>query len=352
MHQIFSKKFKSARLRNGLSLQELADRMNNVISRQSLHKYEKGEAIPSNDLVDKLAEALNVTADFFFTETSVELGVIEFRKLHKLQIKEENVIKEKAKDYLERYLELENIVGIQAKFLNPLEGTKNINSFEEIERASQKVRAIWEMGNSPVSNVVELLEEKHIKVVFIDAGDAFDGMQTWIVNHGIPVIAINESRVKSDDRKRFTAMHELCHLLLPMDNHAEEIKEKFCHQFAAAMLFPAEAMKRELGEQRSRLSFQELGVLKQQYGISMQAIIMRALDLKIISESYCRQLFSQIRQLGWKIEEPFPYRGIEGSNRFDQLLFRGIVEGVISIDKAAALKNQTAFEFQQRHIVF
>jgi Zn-dependent peptidase ImmA (M78 family)/DNA-binding XRE family transcriptional regulator len=350
MSQLFAERLKSARSMNGLSLQDLADKLGNRVSRQALHKYEKGEVLPDSEMTTLLSEILNVRPEYFYREIRVELGEIEFRKLKKVPAKEENRIIEQVKDYLSRYLELEEIVGITSKYANPLEGWPEINDFEGVEKAAQKVREYWNMGSDPISNSIELLEDNHIKVIDIEAGDGFDGMQT-IVNGNVPVIAINVHRVKKDDRKRFTAMHELGHLLLPIKHLPENKKEILCHQFAAAMLFPAKSAKNELGEHRNKLMVQELGVLKQQYGISIQAIAMRAKDLGIISDNYCRQFFFFINQMGWKVDEPIEYSGVEKSNRFDQLLFRALAEEQISISKAAALKNQKLAEFRNQSMM-
>lgn len=46
MKTVFAERFKSARLMNGFSLQDLADALDNKLSRQALHRYEKGEVIP------------------------------------------------------------------------------------------------------------------------------------------------------------------------------------------------------------------------------------------------------------------------------------------------------------------
>ena len=352
MQELFAEKFKSARLMQGFSLQDVADKMKIKISRQALHKYEKGAVVPDSEMVGVLAEALGVRPDYFFSKVEVELGDIEFRKLNKLPVKEENKILESAKEYLARYLELEQILNIESNFQNPLKGFREIQGSDDIEEAAEKVRLEWKLGTDPIFNVIELLEDNHIKVIFIEAGDAYDGMQTWELKHNVPIIAINQGVVKKDDRKRFTAMHELGHLLLPISkNVSEKQKEKWCHQFAAAILFPRDALVRELGKNRSRIHVQELGALKKQYGISMQAIIMRAKDLGVINDNYCKQLFIHFRQMNWKIEEPVEYIGVEQSNRFDQLLFRGLAEEIISISKAASLKNQKVAEFRQASLI-
>ena len=59
-------RLKSARLMNGLSLQGLADRIENRITKQALSKYEQGQVVPDSEMIGILAEALHVRPDYFF----------------------------------------------------------------------------------------------------------------------------------------------------------------------------------------------------------------------------------------------------------------------------------------------
>jgi Zn-dependent peptidase ImmA (M78 family) len=347
---LFAERFKSARLMKGYSLQDLENSLGKKVSRQALHKYEKGEVIPDSEMLGYLADALDVRPDYFFREQEVTFGSIEFRKLKRLPVREENMIIEKAKDYVARYLELEFILKETTSFENPLSDFKKIENQDDIDNAAQIVREKWEMGNGPIASVYELLEDRQIKVIDVEAGEEYDGMQT-LVNKIIPVIAVNISKVDKPDRQRFTALHELGHLILPIKDLPERRRETICHQFAGAMLIHPDHLKRELGDKRLRISVQELGSIKKEYGISMQAIIMRAKALNIISENYCGVLFSMFKTMNWKAEEPFEYSVQEKSNRFDQLLYRALAEELISVSKAAALKNQKLAEFKTKSLL-
>ena len=66
-------------------------------------------------------------------------------------------------------------------------------------------------------------------------------------------------------------------------------EEKAAHRFAAAFLAPAECVRSEVGERRSRISIEELLLLKQRFGMSMQACAYRLKD----SERHQRVGFSQ-----------------------------------------------------------
>lgn len=349
MNQLFADRFKSARLRSGLSLQDLAKKLDYKVTRQALHRYEKGEVVPNSEMLALVSTAMDVRPDYFFRETQVELGKIEYRKLKRMPVKEEHKVIEQTREYLSRYLELEDILGIENKFVNPLENLGPVVDYKEVNHAANLLRVYWEMGKDPISNVAELLEDKFIKVVEINADVSFDGMQTW-VNKNIPVVAYNRNIAGKPDRIRFTLLHELGHLLLNFGDVTEHHKETLCHEFAGAMLLPDETIIDELGANRNRFSVPELGNVKKQYGISMQAIVMRALSCGIVNDHYTKQFFTMMKQMGWRTDEPIAYEGLEKSNRFDQLLYRALAEELISSNKAAALKNMKLSEFRNQSI--
>ncbi|MFZ1378490.1 MAG: ImmA/IrrE family metallo-endopeptidase, partial [Saprospiraceae bacterium] len=219
---------------------------------------------------------------------------------------------------------------------------------KQVNKAAELLRKKWGLGVSPIFNIVELLEDKNIKVLDLRVNEDFDGLQTR-VNGTIPVVAYNAKKINKPDRIRFTLLHELAHLLLKFGEMSEKQKETLCHQFAGAMLLPEETLKTELGEHRTKLSINELGNIKKQYGISMQAVVMRARDCGIINEHYTKQFFFMIKQMNWKVDEPVEYQGVEESNRFEQLLFRALIEDQISMSKAASLSNQTLAEFKKTY---
>lgn len=349
----FSARFKSARILSGMTLDALSQGLGErKVSKQSLHKYEKGEVIPDPQMMEALCTVLGVVPEFFTREIVVELKAPEFRKLKNVPAKEEDRIIEFTRDHLSRYLELEEIVGIRTEFNNPLKNFQKINSPEDIDEAVRILREEWALGDDPIFNVVELLEDHHIKVIKLEVEDGFDGLQTW-VNEKIPVIAYNNSVLKKHDRIRFTVMHELAHLLLEkaLEHLPHGKKETHCHQFAAAMLFSKNAAIMEVGVKRHNLLIQELGNLKMQYGISMQAIMFRLKDLKIITDRYFKQFYFYFVQNGWRIDEPYTYEGVEKSNRFDQLLFRALAEELITYEQAASLKNMRVSKFKEDYKV-
>ncbi|MCF7804018.1 MAG: ImmA/IrrE family metallo-endopeptidase [Candidatus Marinimicrobia bacterium] len=346
-----AQRLKHARLMRGFSLQDLSDRLDNRISRQALHKYEKGQVVPGNVMIQNIADALDLKPDYFYRDHAVEIEEISFRKLSRLQKKEQNRIVETARDFLERYLELEKILGTQPHVKNPLQ-EQNITNKKDVENAAQQLRDQWNLGIDPLYNVLELLEDRGIKIIELSGDDSIDGFSSWI-NNSVPVIVLNKEKKGSLDRYRFNAMHELGHLLLNINHMNHRKQESLCHHFAGAMLLDKRAVEAELGLKRKKVSLQELASLKRQYGISIQAIATRLKELEIMSEGAYRDFYKFINSNNLRQDESdlAEYTGEEQALRFDQLIGQALAEEYISISKAAALKNQPINEFRHNFLL-
>jgi len=293
-----------------------------------------------------LARALNVKSDYFFRPFTVQINQVEFRKKNRFSVKAANAIKQKVTDFIERYLEVEQFLNIQSDFSNPIVGL-SVSTKADVEQAAIKVRTAWNLGMNALPNVIDTLENKEIKVVEIEAPEEFDGFSGW-ADGKIPLIVINKGY--SVERKRLTALHELGHLLLNLpESISHKEKERFCFQFAGAMLIPKMTFKNEIGEFRSQLSEPELIAMKETYGMSVQAIMARAKDLDIITEAYFIQFRKRISHNRAEIGLG-AYLGIEQSFRFKQLIYRAAAEEVISLSKAANLSNQKLAEFRKEFV--
>jgi transcriptional regulator with XRE-family HTH domain len=112
----FAERLKSARVMAGLSLQDLAGKLQNRVPRQALHKYEKGQFMPDSEMLGRLCDALGMRPDYFFRKAEVKMGTISFRKRQKFPVKDRKGLEERTKDVLERYIELEQILNIPTDF--------------------------------------------------------------------------------------------------------------------------------------------------------------------------------------------------------------------------------------------
>jgi len=348
---IFGTRLKLARKMAGLSLQELADALENKVTKQSLNKYEMGLMNPSGEVLVAISNTLKIKPDYFLKRNQLELGEILFRKKASLSKKNEESIVEKVRDYVERYLEIENIVDAKTEFKNPLKSYK-IASKKDVEQAAITLRKEWDLGTNPIPNIIEMLELKGIKVLLIDDVEEIDGLAVF-TSTGIPVVVVN-TRNKSIERTRFTIIHELTHLLLNFDkaisDNPKEV-EIFCHLFSSCFLLPSEMLIKLIGSsKRTYIQINELISIKEYFGISLRAIVHRLRELEIIVDSYYQRWMVYMSKTYGAKDEPGKYQGQEKSRNFDQLINRALAEELISLSKAAALWNISINELRKGFI--
>ncbi len=336
----FGNRLKSARKMAGLSMEDLAKKVGNIITRQSISKYEKGMMNPSSDVLICLSSALEIMPEYFFRKNTIELTGMQFRKRANLPAKTIESLKQRTIDFLERYIELESVLGVQEKFSNPLIDF-NINSIQDVEKAALKLRYAWELGLAPLSNILELLEENGIRIHEVQNIDDFDGLSARVGDFHVIVI----NKTLSTDRIRFTAAHELAHILCEFPKKYQ--KEKLCHAFAGAFLLPKAILERELMKKREQITLWELKEIKQIYGISIQAIVKRAHMLGIVSDFFYRNFQVMLNRKGWKKKEPIDYEGREEAIRFKQLLHYGVSEEIITLSRGAELANMSIIELRK-----
>lgn len=141
------------------------------------------------------------------------------------------------------------------------------------------------------------------------------------------------------DRQRFTVAHEIGHLALHtalgIPSSAEEATqvEKQAHLFAGAFLAPGDAMVEELRSLGGRVTLTTLGKIKERWGVSIKALVMRFRNLGVIDAETARSLYKQISARGWNKAEPVPV-GNESAIWFEKALQRWAPQGRDSLLEA------------------
>ena len=347
--QIFGSRLKHARKLAGVSLQGLSDLLENKVTKQSLNKYEQGIMKPATDILFRIAKALSVKPEYLIKQSTLELGEISFRKRAALAKSIEESIVEKARDYVERYLELEDLLGIQASFTNPLEEFPILNK-DDVKYAAERLRLEWELGNGAISNLIEMLEMQGIKVQLVEESDHFDGFAAFSKNN-IPIVVINTSG-RFIERVRFTIIHELAHLLLTLsDDILKENKlvEEYCHYFSSCFLLPEKALTQRIGNNRTYITISELIQLKEQFGISIKAIVHRLRTIGVITNTYYQKWMVYMSKTYGSKNEPGAYKGEEKKVQMNMLVNRALSEEIISFSKAASLANCSIEEIRKRY---
>lgn len=344
---MFAERLVRARKASGLSMSDLGKAVG--VSANAIKKYEHGEAMPTSGKLYKLSKTLGVRSEYFFRPTKVQLEGVEYRKRSNTPKKTLDRINSDVLDQAELWTELLELYPDSIRpiptFELPNGLPESVESEDDIEAISDLVRQKWDLGLNPIPDMIDTLESKGVMIICtpVDVGKKFDGLAGSI--NGSPVIVV--STCQTGDRQRFTLAHELGHLVLHDRLHKNLDEEKACNIFAGAFLLPKVSLLQHLGEKRRALEPRELYMLKQEFGISMMAILVRAGQTSIISASLQKQYFMQFNKLRWRTKEPGEPYPNESTFLYKQLVYRALGEGYIGESKAAEFLKMSLSKFHK-----
>ena len=307
---LVGERVRQLRLINGLSATELARLLE--MSSGSLSLLENGRFAVTEDLIAKVADRLGCAPAFFGAPDPQQSATQPWLRAYA----------DASKRAVDRIL-ADNALAVQmVEQLGLPRIADNVPLFEggleddeaiEALAADARTAANLQEGDV-VRNVVRAAERLGCLVLPMD--DELGrhlGMSQRI--DSVPVIRVartSEDPVRAipGDRERFTVAHEVGHLSLhhdrrPPDTPAEATRyEKQAHRFAAAFLAPADPVLADLHELGGRVTLNTLAHLKQRWGLSIKAFIVRFRHLGVIDEEHARSLYKQVSARGWTKAEP------------------------------------------------
>ena len=176
------------------------------------------------------------------------------------------------------------------------------------EHAAEVTRS--EIGLSPdrpIEHVIHAMESAGVLVIGLPrsfpSGDAFC---VWALDasHGRrPVVVLSAGRPA--DRVRFSAAHELGHLVMHQPLPASREVHAEADRFAGAFLLPRDAMR---GEVARPVTLETFLNIKLKWGVSVQAAVTRAYRLELITQRKYQELFRRLSARGWRTHEPMSSR--------------------------------------------
>ena len=177
---MIGQRLKISRSASGLSLRDLQAKIVNRVTAQAIGKYERNQSMPSSGVLIALADALGVSVDYLVGDPEMVLEAVEFRKKKITSKREESQVEAMVLHLLERYLLVEELLGLPSvEWHSPREAPYPVvRDVSEADRAAQSLRDHWGLGNDPIPNSVELLEEQGIKVLAVDLAN-IDGLTAW-----------------------------------------------------------------------------------------------------------------------------------------------------------------------------
>lgn len=264
------------------------------INQGYLSKIENGLYEPPNETVEKFSNVLNYPVSFFYNDFKYySLDMNYYRKFKSVKIRKLDEINSYA-----------NLIRIQIeKLLSSIEVEFNIPEKKDLENTSKPedlaivLRNFWKIPKGPIDNLIKLLENNGIIIVFKDFGNSsISGFKTKLEKYPHHIIFVNSSMPV--DRIRFTLAHELGHIILhdfPNDNMENE-----ADKFASEFLMPTSDIRGQL----INLNFEKLFLLKKIWKTSMASILRKALDTKAISEDFYKKWNINFAKRGYRKEEP------------------------------------------------
>lgn len=329
---MFNKNLRYYRLKNNLSMKELASKVG--VTTMAISYYESGERKPNMETIKALAEALGIRVADFLGSRNTNLCFVhgEFRKGSKLSMRQQDFICESVEEYFSRFFTTVEILGGEVLPKAPAShGLKLSKSIEENGLAMRRYLQIAEFG--PVGNLVELLENKGILVYMAEfENEDFSGMN-GLVNCR-PYIVINQAM--SPERIRSTIAHEMAHVIFfwPEEMPDKQI-ENMANAISGAFLFPAEDAKRELGIRRTAIT-KDMMLTCREYGISRRLLVKRANLCGIVNDYTAKEFYKKAACTDQKNQEEVRIEK-EEPLFFMQLVFRAVSEKEITVQKGAEL---------------
>lgn len=335
--KFIGERLRNARIYNGISLTELAEKAD--IKKQSISLYENGKNTPDYEKVWILARILGFPYDYFFQEDKVKAftETTYFRSQATATKKDRAAQSIKLEFVAQMYETLWNYIEFpmykdpQVDFVgyeDPLD-CEIQEAIDEMEDAANKVRECWKIPNGPIKDLQYILEQNGILVTGFSTNeekiDAFS--QRTIVDCAEVFLIAVALGSRPECRLRFDMAHELGHIVLhPWSEDIETLsKEEFkarerqANMFASAFLLPRDSFSKDVSQYPTDLKFYLF--LKKKWKVSVQAMMYRARQLNIISANQYQYMMRQVSKNGWRTKEPDDVPGV-----LNESIFQGAID--------------------------
>ncbi|WP_413431525.1 ImmA/IrrE family metallo-endopeptidase [Crateriforma spongiae] len=268
------------------------------LSQSHLTRVENGDRPLTDDIAKSVADALGRPIEFLQWDGELFAGSHVFHR-RRASTRVRDVEKTNAFINFARLRVIKMLEGANLKVKRQM---KRITVTAKVSPAdaARNLRAAWQVPPGPIANLVDLVESAGVVIWETDDLAAeVDALSLWPIGEEDQVFPVVVRVMgKSGDRERFTLAHELGHLCL--HHHPAEDFELEANQFASEFLMPADDIRKSL----RNLDLPKAAALKGKWKVSMQAIIRRAFDLNVITESQYRYLNRDLSAKGYKKREP------------------------------------------------
>jgi len=295
-----SKRLSLARKRRRLTAKGLATKAG--VSPVTITRLENDQNEADPVTVEKLAEALEYPASFFFKEEPAPLtkDIVSFRSLKSMSAKERDAALSAGEIGVEVYSWLVNHFHLPTINLPPFDPELTP------EAAAEALRQHWGIGYEPIPKLLKLLESRGIRILGLEENTAnVDAFSFW--QDDSAYIFLNS--YKSAERSIFDAAHELGHLVLHKHGDTSGVNgdtrsvELEANKFAAAFLMPEEDVRARLPR---RFTADIIIKAKKRWRVSAMALAYRLshFDRPMLTEWQYRSICIELGKRGYRSGEP------------------------------------------------
>lgn len=294
-------KLQVARIAKGHTQGSLADCIK--VKQAYVSQIEHGQRCPSDEVVERWAEATDTPVDFFLMkEKLIGEGATEIlhRKRATLPIKpltQAHGISNQVRLHLFNLLE-------EVELESPLPRLRQASGGPE--QAASELRRLWRIPLGPLPDLTAYVEASGVPVIVLDLGHRkLRALTVPLIGHGW-VVLLNSKL--SGAENRFSLAHELGHIVLDHHRSADFLDHEWpsdmgatatrdiegeADRFAGELLMPESVIRSEL----RGLQIGQLGTLKRRWRVPMAALIYTAGKLRCIGPGQKRTFYSRLSQL-------------------------------------------------------
>ena len=267
------------------------------VHQSAIAQFETGRIQPSPEVLDAISRATEFPPAFFTRPSgpTFPLGSLRFRARAAMTARQCR----QAWWYAHTLYELMAQMAAQTEY--PAPRLPRLTG-DPVAAAAVTRQAIGLPPDQPIGPLIRTLERGGVWVVAIPVAlPQRDACSTWAGGDtATPVLVV--AATTAGDRRRFSVAHEVGHLVLhQVPQGSPHELEQQADVFAAAFLLPEAAMREVL---MPPITLTTLADLKVRWGVSLQAMIRRALTLKCLTPSQYRALSAQLGARGWRTQEP------------------------------------------------
>ncbi len=291
-------RIRRARELRGWTQTELARQSGDALSSAAISQLEAGKTRPSAASLAAIAEATGHPLPYFVQHRGDMEATAFFRSLRSAPKREQRRALAWTNLVHDLATTIENHIRLPAVDVPRIDSDHVSDA--RIEALAAEVRQAWDLGEGPIGNVVRSrVSPRGLVAAQPRPPPDHDAISTRVSDRPIVVLG-QDKRVAA--RTRFDAAHELGHLVMHQDSVAgTRAAENQAHRFAAAFLMPATAIGPQLP---SSADWSALLRLKVEWGVSLQALLMRARTLGILAEHRYVNAMKQMSARGWRQREP------------------------------------------------